>query len=341
MSNKTFASVSVDLDNEWSYLKTHGDAAWSSFPSYLDVVVPRILDFLARRDLRITFFVVGQDAALEHNLMSLRSIAAAGHEIGNHSFNHEPWLQRYSDEAIEREIALAEEHIERATGQHPVGFRGPGFSFSPKMLQTLQRRGYRYDASTFPTFIGPLARWYYFMKSRLPKAELRRRSALFGSVADGLRPNKPYRWQIDGGELVEIPVTTMPGLRLPIHVSYLLYIAAFSRPLARSYFRAALALCKLTGTQPSLLLHPLDFLGREDNATLSFFPGMNLPREQKLDMVSDVINLLVNSHEIVTLREHAERALPKALKVSVPSVHKYQENKNVRSHSRQAGTAAP
>jgi hypothetical protein len=37
------ASLSLDLDNQWSYMKTHGDAGWESFPSYLDVVVPRVL----------------------------------------------------------------------------------------------------------------------------------------------------------------------------------------------------------------------------------------------------------------------------------------------------------
>ena len=86
------ASLSLDLDNQWSYMKTHGDAGWESFPSYLDVVVPRALEFLKAKGLSITFFIVGQDAALDKNRESLRSIAAAGHEIGNHSFNHEPWL---------------------------------------------------------------------------------------------------------------------------------------------------------------------------------------------------------------------------------------------------------
>ncbi len=308
MPEKPIASVSLDLDNEWTYLKIHGDAAWSSFPSYLDVVVPRVLEFLAQRDLKITFFIVGQDAALDGNIPALRSIADAGHEIGNHSFNHEPWLHRYSDESIEREIALAEGHIERATGRMPIGFRGPGFSFSPKLLRTLCRRGYRYDASTFPTFIGPLARAYYFMKSRLPKAELRRRSALFGSATEGLRPNKPYQWHLDGDELLEIPVTTMPGLRLPIHVSYLLYLGSFSRGLARAYFGLALALCRLTRTRPSLLLHPLDFLGREDNQSLSFFPGMSLPRAHKLAVVADTFDALSRHHTIVTMAQHADAA---------------------------------
>src|SRR6185436_7597496 len=93
---KPFASLSLDLDNKWSYLKTHGDRGWESRPSYLDRVVPRVLDVLDRLALRITVFVVGQDAAQECNQASLREIATAGHEIGNHSYEHEPWLHLYS-----------------------------------------------------------------------------------------------------------------------------------------------------------------------------------------------------------------------------------------------------
>ncbi len=306
---KPIASVSLDLDNEWSYLKTHGDPSWSSFPSYLNQVVPRALDFFQQRNLKVTFFVVGQDAALEKNGEALHSIAAAGHEIGNHSFNHEPWLNLYSDAAIEREVELAEESIAKVTGQRPIGFRGPGFSFSPALLRTLCRRGYRYDASTFPTFIGPLARAYYFMRSNLSAAELHRRRALFGSVADGLRPNRPYRWKFDGDEMLEIPVTTMPGSRLPMHVSYLLYLASFSHQLALGYFRTALALCKFTATAPSLLLHPLDFLGREDNQSLSFFPAMDMSSERKRALVADAVDLLSADFDVVTMAEHAACAI--------------------------------
>src|SRR6476620_9768315 len=113
--HKPIASLSLDLDNKWSYLKTHGDRGWETFPSYLDVVVPRFLDVVAKLDLRITVFVVGQDAALEKNRGALRSIAAAGHEIGNHSFHHEPWLHVYSPKEIEAEIVSAEESITDAT----------------------------------------------------------------------------------------------------------------------------------------------------------------------------------------------------------------------------------
>ena len=113
---KPIASLSLDLDNKWSYMKTHVDAEWEMFPTYLDVIVPRALAFMAERKLDITFFVVGQDAALEKNREAISSIAAAGHEIGNHSFNHEPWLHLYSKEELVEEFEKTEKAIFDATG---------------------------------------------------------------------------------------------------------------------------------------------------------------------------------------------------------------------------------
>ncbi|MHC5673968.1 polysaccharide deacetylase family protein [Nostoc sp.] len=139
-ANKPIASLSLDLDNIWSYLKNQGAPGWETFPSYLDIAVPRFLDILQQWDLTITVFIVGQDAALEKNSKALQAIALAGHEIGNHSFYHDPWLHLYSEDEIEQEVALAEKHIKRVTRQHPIGFRGPGYSFSPAVLKVLARR---------------------------------------------------------------------------------------------------------------------------------------------------------------------------------------------------------
>lgn len=306
--SKAIASLSLDLDNKWSYMKTHGDSGWESFPSYLDVVVPRVIDFLKQRQLTITFFVVGQDAALEKNHEALAQIAAAGHEIGNHSFHHEPWLHLYSEQEVERELASAEEHIERVTNQKPIGFRGPGFSFSHTTLRVLKRRGYEYDASTFPTYMGPLARAYYFMTAKLSAEELNKRKALFGSLREGLRPVKPYLWRLDSGTLVEVPVTTMPIFKVPIHVSYVLYLSGFAPSLAVRYFQSAIKLCRLTGTSPSLLLHPLDFLGCDDMQDLSFFPGMSISSEKKLETISQILRVMSDEFRVVTLQRHAREA---------------------------------
>lgn len=306
---RPLCSLSLDLDDMWTYLKTHGDAGWQEYPSYLETVVPRVLKLLAERDLRITWFIVGRDAADPRHWRVLRSIADAGHEIGNHSFHHEPWLHLYSDEQIEAELARAEDAIEGATGVRPDGFRGPGYSFSPALLSILARRGYRYDCSTFPSVLGPLARMYYFATARgLSKDEKRQRAQLFGKWSEGLRSLRPYVWQTASGPLLEIPVTTTPLVKVPLHLSYLLYLAGFSRTAARTYFRSALALCRATGTEPSFLLHPLDFLGRDDTDRLSFFPAMRQESAKKVPFAAEVLDTLAARYTVVPMGEHASAA---------------------------------
>ncbi len=188
---RPICSLSLDLDNLWSYMKTHGDSGWESLPTYLDLVVPRVLEILRQNHWIITFFVVGQDAALEKNRDALALIAEAGHEIGNHSFHHEPWLHLYSKEQTEEEIERAEHAIESATGKTPRGFRGPGYSLSEATIDVLSKRGYRYDGSTLPTFMGPLARAYYFRTSNLTADEKEQRKILFGEFKEGFRPSSP------------------------------------------------------------------------------------------------------------------------------------------------------
>jgi len=303
---KKLASLSLDLDNKWSYMKTHGDAGWESFPSYLDVIVPRALEFLRERDLKITFFIVGQDAALDKNHSALAPIAHGGHEIGNHSFNHEPWLHLYSKQQLVDELTRAEDAIESATGRHTTGFRGPGFSLTPTVLEVLAERGYDYDCSTLPTYIAPIARAYYFFKSpEMSEEEREKRKKLFGKFSDGFASIKPHLVEAAGRTLVEVPVTTFPVVKTPIHVSYLIYLSTFSRALAMAYWRSALAACQFARVEPSLLLHPLDFMNGEDAAELKFFPGMAMPLGQKLDILNDVLSLYATKFDVVNVGEHA------------------------------------
>ena len=304
-SNKPLASLSLDLDNKWSYMKTHGDAGWDAFPTYLPTVVPRFLKVLDDLELKMTVFVVGQDAAREENFEALASISAAGHEIGNHSFNHEPWLHLYSEQELVSELARTEEHLERVTGQRTIGFRGPGFSFCDLLLKTLIRRGYEYDCSTFPTYLGPLARMYYFMTARLSKEQQQDRKQLFGKFSEGVRPLRPFMWNFPEGNLVEVPVTTMPLFKVPIHASYILYLARFSPLVARTYWTTALAMFRMAGIGPSLLLHPLDFMGCDDDSDLSFFPAMDKPAEPKVRLTQWMIAEMKKHYSVVPMKDHA------------------------------------
>jgi peptidoglycan/xylan/chitin deacetylase (PgdA/CDA1 family) len=307
---RPIASVSLDLDDLWTYLRTRGDPAWETRPSYLGLFVPRVLELLSRLDLRITFFVVGFDATREANLPHLRALTERGHEVGNHSFSHECWLQRYSPTRLEEEIARAHEALSTATGQAPIGFRGPGFSWSPALFEVLSRRGYLYDASILPTFLGPLARLYFLASASLSAKERTERAALFGAFRDGFRPNRPYAWRLSTERwLLEVPVTTVPVLRTPFHMSYLLYLSRFSTALMRNYLRLSLAACRAFRVEPSFLIHPLDLLGGDEVTQLGFFPGMDLTSARKTHLVGEVLAILRGEFDLITVRAHAERAV--------------------------------
>jgi peptidoglycan/xylan/chitin deacetylase (PgdA/CDA1 family) len=305
MSSGSVGSLSLDLDNLWTYMRIHGDVGWEQYPSYLDTVVPRFLEFLDDRSLSITVFVVGKDATIESNVAALRSIRDAGHEIGNHSFMHEPWLHRYPPEAIESEVSAAHRAITAATGETPVGFRGPGFSLTRSVLESLARHGYRYDTTTLPTFIGPLARRYYFRGTNLSPEEHEERSALFGSFSDGFQPNRPYQWDLTGRRITEIPVTTFPIIRVPFHFSYLLYLSTVSDVAARAYFAAGLKMCRLAKLGPTLLLHPLDFLGADDVPELAFFPGMGMSAVVKTGRLGSYVDRLAGEFDVGPVGRHA------------------------------------
>ena len=148
------------------------------------------------------------------------------------------------------------------------------------------------------------------MTTHLTPEEKVQRKELFGTFRDGLRTNKSYRWQHNGDELIEIPVTTFPVAKVPIHISYILYLSMFSTRLALFYFETAIRLCQAWGMQPSLLMHPLDFLGVDDNLPeLAFFPAMGMRSQDKIEVVGEVLERLKKRYDVVTLKQHAVTVL--------------------------------
>ena len=315
MVSKPNASLSLDLDNQWSYMKIHGDPGWDTYPSYFNIFIPYILDMLDEMDLRITFFIVGKDAVIDENIPYLRMITDRGHEIGNHSFHHESWLQKYSGEELNKEIENSEHAIHQATGQKPKGFRGPGFSWSKELLEILAEKKYIYDASILPTWIGPFARIYYFWKSDLSREEKKDRGELFGTFKDALRPLKPHHYKLNNNkDILEIPVTTIPLFRIPFHLSYLIYLSGISKMLMIGYLKFAIFMCKLTSTAPNFLLHPLDLIGGDQIKELSFFPGMNISSDRKIRIFKQVIEFLKRDYNLTTMSDYSQ-SLPSRLKI--------------------------
>jgi peptidoglycan/xylan/chitin deacetylase (PgdA/CDA1 family) len=85
-------------------------------------LTPKLLDLLAARHIKATFFVIGQNV-VEHPEIVARA-AREGHEIANHSWSH-PNLAKMSDDNIRRELRKTDDAIKEATGQRPTLMRPP------------------------------------------------------------------------------------------------------------------------------------------------------------------------------------------------------------------------
>ncbi|MET9324689.1 polysaccharide deacetylase family protein [Streptomyces sp. NPDC003038] len=83
---------------------------------------PGILDTLARYGVRAMFFVCGEMATENRDL--LRRMVAEGHVIGNHTWTH-PLIPKLSRPGLASEIGRTSEVVQRSVGQAPVWFRAP------------------------------------------------------------------------------------------------------------------------------------------------------------------------------------------------------------------------
>ncbi|MFJ7125696.1 polysaccharide deacetylase family protein [Streptomyces sp. NPDC098101] len=83
---------------------------------------PGILDTLRRHDCRAMFFVCGEMAVENQDL--LRRMAAEGHVVGNHSWSH-PLIPKLRPSRIRDELGSTSEVVERALGAAPLWYRAP------------------------------------------------------------------------------------------------------------------------------------------------------------------------------------------------------------------------
>jgi peptidoglycan-N-acetylglucosamine deacetylase len=97
---------------------------------------PALLEVLSKYGVRSTFFQCGANVRRLPHIA--RAVAAAGHEIGNHTESH-PMLHFRSKEFIYNEMEAAQRAIEDSTGATPCLFRPP-FGVRWFGLRRAQRR---------------------------------------------------------------------------------------------------------------------------------------------------------------------------------------------------------
>lgn len=91
------------------------------------IVTMQILETLKKYDAKATFFMLG--SRVEYYPDIAKNVQAAGHELGNHTWNH-PDLTKANEDKISNEINRTSTIIEEVTGQKATLFRPPYGAFN-------------------------------------------------------------------------------------------------------------------------------------------------------------------------------------------------------------------
>jgi polysaccharide deacetylase family protein (PEP-CTERM system associated) len=199
---------------------------WPTYESRVGRSVDLLLELLDQHDARGTFFVLGWVAERDPHLV--RRIAAAGHEVASHGWDH----RRVSEEAppaFRSSIRRTRQLLEDITGTDVLGYRAPSFSIvrgCEWALDILIEEGYRYDSSLFPIW-----------------------RPGYGYARGGRDPHWIER---PGGRLAEAPPATVSllGLKLPAGGG------AYFRLLPYALVRAALREAERRGAPTTFYIHP-------------------------------------------------------------------------------------
>ena len=143
---KIAVNFSFDFDSSsvWMESFKKESEVYMSRGEYGAVVgVPRILDLLDKFNFKATFFIPGHTIDTYPEIC--KEIVVRGHEVGHHGYVHEDptFLSWEEEEAI---IVKGLEALKRI-GVTPVGYRSPGFDFSPNTIAILEKYGIKYDSS--------------------------------------------------------------------------------------------------------------------------------------------------------------------------------------------------
>ncbi len=182
------------------------------------------LEFLRRRDAKGTFFVVGEVARTEPDL--IRRIAGEGHEIACHSDRHVP-VDRQDAAAFGDDVSRNLDALYAAGAKDVRGYRAPCFSLTGATLWAhgvLAELGFAYSSSVLPAR-NPIGGWPGF----------------------GDAPRL-----VDG--VLELPVTLLPWRLLPVPMGGGIYF----RALPAFLLRRALNQRAARGEAVLGYLHPYD-----------------------------------------------------------------------------------
>lgn len=311
---RPFASLSIDVDTLASIYKGQGLTRPGGY-TYLEFRsgMENMARFFEKWNIKATLFMVGNDFKQAVNVPAIQAMHKAGYEIANHSMNHPQGFRWLSAQEKEAEITSMGEICRQVSGQAPVGFRSPGWNIDDTAIPVLQKTGYMYDSSVFPTSIMPVMKFAHW---RSMSAQPRPVRTTLGQMNYMCAPLQPYRTSAralarrgDDG-LLEFPVSVSPFLRIPFFATFLLFSGVgFNRLLYRSIRARHLPI--------NFQMHLSDFVDYSLPEFEGQMPGsgsgtylpqaLATPLQTKLEVFGALIETIAADYDFITLKDYAQR----------------------------------
>lgn len=178
-------AMTVDVEDYFqvSAFEGHvGKSQWQEWPQRVEGNTLRILELFEAHGVRATFFTLGWVAERYPDMV--RQIAAAGHEIASHGWEHIR-VNTQTPPEFRADIERTRKLLQDISGQPVAGYRAASYSIGASeswAWQELAEAGYRYSSSIVPI-----------------------RHDLYG-IPDAPR----FAFDVADGRLREIPITTVP-----------------------------------------------------------------------------------------------------------------------------------
>jgi len=193
VKERTFA-MTLDLEKDFSGALENEDRLLRSH-----ALTAELLELLQAEQVKLSVFVVGE--LLEKYSDVIELFQRYDCEFHCHSFSHKsPHSNSEEDVSRSRNSFLA--HFNTP----PLGYRAPDGRINSEGIQNLEKYGFKFDSSFFPSYYPNPAK--YLFKTR-----------------------KPHR--LKGTRLLELPNTSFSPLRIMLSISYvkMLGMASFKRLL--------------------------------------------------------------------------------------------------------------
>ena len=177
-------AMSVDVEDYfqvWAFSDIISRESWDGYLLRVGDATRACLDLFDRHDAKATFFTLGWVAERDPEL--IREIAARGHEVASHGYDHTK-VNLQDRKSFAEDVSRTKKILEDITGVEVIGFRAAGFSIdatTPWAHEVLAEAGHIYSSSSHP-----IAHDHY---------------------GDANAPQTPYR-PVAGTDFIEAPVAT-------------------------------------------------------------------------------------------------------------------------------------